>query len=573
MWKKTSQYLFKKPDDIGFDNYLVLVFCFLTAILGLLGTVIDFSLEIGSISFISTAISAVIYISFYIYSWKTNKYILSKFGLIVLSLVVLNLQYFVNYGSSGPILYLFVVIQSFVILLFKKTAKYIFSLVIFINVTTLFLIEHFYPSIVGKYTSESVRLMDLYSGVLIYLLLTILLLNFALRFYRSEREKAQLADKLKSAFLANMSHEIRTPMNGILGFAELLKEPNLSGDEQKQYISIIEKSGERMLNIINDIVDISKIESGLIKVDIHETNINDQIEYIYNFFRHEVESNGVSLSYKTALPEEQAIINSDSEKLYAVLLNLVKNAIKFTHHGSIEFGYKLKPGSQSRLLEFYVKDTGIGIPVDRQEAIFERFVQADLTDTHAYQGAGLGLSISKAYVEMLSGKISVESEPGVGSLFSFTIPYNPKLVQKPVIDSSAGEEVRQDPVFNLKILIAEDDMASEMLISREVQKFCRELLKVKTGVAAVEACRNNPDTDLILMDIKMPKMDGYEATREIRKFNSNVVIIAQTAFVLPGDRQKSLDAGCNDYISKPINNVALEKLICAYFSPGVISHI
>jgi signal transduction histidine kinase/ActR/RegA family two-component response regulator len=573
MWKRISHYLFKKPDDIGFDNYLVLVFCLLAAILGLLGSAIDLGLGIGSVSSVSSAIAAVIYITFYIYSWRTNKYIVSKFGLIILSLALLTLQYFVNYGSSGPILYIFVIIQSFVLLLFKNPAKLFLSLAIFANVTILFLLEHFYPSLVGNYASDSVRLMDLYSGVLIYLILTVLLLNFALRFYRSEREKAQLADRLKSAFLANMSHEIRTPMNGILGFAELLKEPNLSGDEQQQYISIIEKSGDRMLNVINDIIDISKIESGLIKVDIHDTNINDQIEYIYNFFRHEVESKGVKLSYKISLPEDQAIIKTDSEKLYAILLNLVKNAIKFTHEGCIEFGYNIKANGVQVLLEFYVKDTGIGIPKDRQEAIFERFVQADITDTHAYQGAGLGLSISKAYVEMLSGKIDVISESGIGSVFYFTIPYNPKLDQKPVIENPHIEEVSTTSIFNLKILIAEDDMASEILISREVKKYCRELLKVKTGLAAVEACRNNPDTDLILMDIKMPKMDGYEATREIRKFNKKVVIIAQTAFALPGDRQKSIDAGCDDYISKPLNNAVLRKLIGEYFRAGANTRV
>jgi hypothetical protein len=174
---------------------------------------------------------------------------------------------------------------------------------------------------------------------------------------------------------------------------------------------------------------------------------------------------------------------------------------------------------------------------------------------------------------MLSGKIDVISESGIGSVFYFTIPYNPKLDQKQVIENPHIEEVSTTSIFNLKILIAEDDMASEILISREVKKYCRELLKVKTGLAAVEACRNNPDTDLILMDIKMPKMDGYEATREIRKFNKKVVIIAQTAFALPGDRQKSIDAGCDDYISKPLNNAVLRKLIGEYFRAGANTRV
>jgi len=214
------------------------------------------------------------------------------------------------------------------------------------------------------------------------------------------KEKAEESDRLKSAFLANMSHEIRTPMNGILGFADLLKTPDLSGEEQQEYIRIIRKSGDRMLNIINDIVDISKIESGQMKVDISETNINEQTEFIYNFFMPEANKKGIQLILRNGLPEKEAIISTDNEKVYAILTNLVKNAIKFTGKGSIEFGYE----KQDMFLKYYVKDTGYGIPDNRQMAIFDRFVQADIADSRAFQGAGLGLSISRAYVEMLGGE-------------------------------------------------------------------------------------------------------------------------------------------------------------------------
>jgi PAS domain S-box-containing protein len=234
------------------------------------------------------------------------------------------------------------------------------------------------------------------------------------------KEHAEESDRLKSAFLANMSHEIRTPMNGILGFAELLKEPGLSGDEYYNYIKIIEKSGAYLLNIINDIVDISKIEAGLMKTIIVESNINDQIEYIYNFFKPEVDAKGIILIFNNFLPSDEAVIKTDREKVYAILTNLVKNAIKYTNEGSIEFGYT----KRDNYLEFYVKDTGIGIPKLRQEAIFERFIQADNEDIKSRQGAGLGLAITKSYIEMLGGKIWLESEVGIGSTFYFTLPYN-----------------------------------------------------------------------------------------------------------------------------------------------------
>ena len=374
------------------------------------------------------------------------------------------------------------------------------------------------------------------------------------------KERAEESDRLKSAFLANMSHEIRTPMNGILGFSELLKTPGLTGDEQQKYIRIIEKSGARMLNIINDIVDISKIEAGLIKPKMSESNINEQVEFIYTFFKPEVEAKGMKLSFNNPLPTKEVTIITDREKLYAILTNLVKNAFKYTEEGEIEVGYSKKGGT----LEFYVKDTGIGIPEDRQAAIYERFVQADIEDTKARQGAGLGLAITKSYVEMLGGKIWVESEEGSGSTFYFTLPCNAESVIETITQQLVSSG-KTDTTRKLKILIAEDDEVSGMLIDITVKKFGKEILKVRTGVEAVEACRDSPDIDLILMDIRMPEMGGYEAAKQIRKFNKVVVIIAQTAYGLSGDREKSIEAGCNDYISKPINKDELLSLIQKYF--------
>ncbi|WP_394760122.1 response regulator [Flavobacterium sp.] len=385
------------------------------------------------------------------------------------------------------------------------------------------------------------------------------------------KEHAEESDRLKSAFLANMSHEIRTPMNGILGFAELLKGPGLTIEEQQEYIEIIDKSGKRMLNIINDIVDLSKIESGLMKMNIKDSNINEQVEYIYTFFKPEVEAKGMQLFFKNALPANESIISTDREKMFSILSNPIKNAIKYSNKGCIEMGYVLKTKTESTIqssnkeLEFYVKDTGIGIPKDRQEAIFERFVQADIEDIHAMQGAGLGLSITKAYIEMLGGKIWLESEEEKGSTFYFTIPYNNKLEEKKVTENLVIDNEIEVPLKKIKILIAEDDQISKLFINKAVQSFGKEILNVDNGADAVEACHNNKDIDLVLMDIKMPIMDGYEASQNIRQFNKEVVIITQTAYGLNGDREKSLDAGFNDYIRKPVNKMELELLIQKYF--------
>ncbi|HEY5592323.1 MAG TPA: ATP-binding protein, partial [Paludibacter sp.] len=302
---------------------------------------------------------------------------------------------------------------------------------------------------------------------------------------------------------------------------------------------------------------------------IKESNINEQIEYIYTFFRPEVEGKGMQLSYRNGLVSSESIIKTDREKLFAILTNLVKNAIKYSKEGAIELGYI----KRDETLEFYVKDTGIGIPKDRQSAVFERFIQADIGDRSDYQGAGLGLSISKAYVEMLGGRIWAESEEGKGSTFYFTLPYNTEHEEKTVVENIVKADVEENQMKKLKILIAEDNEISEILISKIVNKLSKEVIKARTGNEAVEVCRTNPDLDLILMDIQMSELNGYEATRQIRQFNKNVIIIAQTAFALTGDGERAIEAGCNDYISKPIIKAELLSLIQKYFKTIVRSKL
>lgn len=250
----------------------------------------------------------------------------------------------------------------------------------------------------------------------------------------SAKEKAEESDRLKSSFLANMSHEIRTPLNGILGFTELLKEPDLSYKQQDYYISIIEKSGARLLNIINDIMCISKIDSGQMGVSISEININEQMDDLLAFFKPEAQQKGIQISCKNSMRLNETFIKTDKDKLVAILTNLIKNALKFTNDGSIEFGFGWTDSTSGSVsepveLEFFVKDTGIGIRPEQLGIVFERFRQASESVSRKYEGAGLGLSISKAFVEMLGGTIRIESEIGKGSVIYFTLPaiYNQEL--------------------------------------------------------------------------------------------------------------------------------------------------
>ena len=382
---------------------------------------------------------------------------------------------------------------------------------------------------------------------------------------KSALEKAQESDRLKSAFLTNMSHEIRTPMNGILGFTGLLKAPQLTGDEKEKYIQVIEKSGGRMLNTINDIIDISKIEAGQAEVVNSEVSVNEILKELYIFFNSEAQSKGLELNYKPTLSDKEAIIVTDIHKLEGILTNLIKNAIKFTKHGNISFGYSLIKENNIEELEFFIKDTGIGIPSDRISAIFNRFEQADIEDTQVFEGSGLGLAISKSYAEMLGGNISATSVEGIGSTFVFSIPYT-----KPSIKESDTEadikKIQQTSLNKLSVIVVEDDEASQLFFKSILENKFHKITYTRTGNETIDKFRENPETNIILMDIKIPDMNGYEATREIRKFNQDVVIIAQTAYGLSGDREKAIEAGCDDYIAKPINKELLFEKIMLHLS-------
>jgi len=351
-------------------------------------------------------------------------------------------------------------------------------------------------------------------------------------------------------------------MNGIIGFSELLKETDIEPEEQRSYIDIIQKCGAHLLTVINDVVDIATIEAGQMGISISKINVNEKIQFVHNFFRPNAEGSCIKISYECGLPPSEAVIRSDPDKILAILINLVNNAIKFTSKGTIHFGYRKTGG----FLEFFVKDTGIGIRQQQIEIIFERFRQGEKVLTKTFEGTGVGLSISKAYVEMLGGKMWVESEFGKGSTFYFTVPYTVEIETKSAIKDITEPKQAEQKVKNLKVLIAEDDEASISYLSVILKPLCREILKAGSGVEAVEACRNNPDIDLVLMDIRLPDLDGYSATRQIREFNRGVVIIAQTAFGLMGDREKAILAGCDDHIAKPIRMDVLKELIQKHFN-------
>lgn len=362
---------------------------------------------------------------------------------------------------------------------------------------------------------------------------------------KKAKEKAEESDRLKSTFMANMSHEIRTPMNGILGFADLLKTPDLSGESQKMYIDAINSSGKRMLDIINDLVDISKIEAGQIEIRKESTDIPDVLHELILFFMPEARKKNIDLQLKIELPKEDSVIETDRTKIAQVLTNLLKNALKFTgRNGSVELGCTIK--DKLNLL-FYVKDNGRGIRKEIQGKIFERFRQGDNPDEH--EGVGLGLAISRAFIELLGGKLDLVSQPGKGSVFSFTLPRMSAVSPA----KGSGNRNLQEALPAIKVLIVEDDDLNFTLINELINKLELQSFRARNGLEAVSIIRNRSDIGLILMDIKLPVMDGIEATREIKKIRPEIPVIAQTAYAGLAEVQLSFEAGCDDYITKPIN--------------------
>jgi PAS domain S-box-containing protein len=361
------------------------------------------------------------------------------------------------------------------------------------------------------------------------------------------RERAEENDRLKSAFLANMSHELRTPMNGIIGFAELLKRPQMSDEDRINYTKIIEQSGQRLLELINNLIDISKIEAGQVKAIVNTVDITTELNHIYNFFKLEAESKGICLLLQGGKELPELSIETDKQKFISIITNLIKNAIKFTTKGTIGFGFDV---GQTQV-EFWVSDTGMGIPKKIQTRIFERFVQGDTSLSRPYEGAGLGLAISKSYVELLGGKISFESEEGVGTTFYFYLPLSKPEGTSDLVNNQLFQELEMVN-RNLTVLIAEDDKNSMFYLQNLLEPYVRKIYYAETGQKAIQIVRSKHNIDVVLMDIRLPDINGLEVTRRIREFDPEIKIIAQTAFALAEDKLAAKKVGCNDYIVKPI---------------------
>lgn len=370
--------------------------------------------------------------------------------------------------------------------------------------------------------------------------------------------KAEESDKLKSSFLMNLSHEIRTPMNAINGFSDLLLNPDIKEEDKNEYIKIIQASGKNLIDIIDDLVEMSKIDSNLIKPNLTSINIKTIVESVYNAISITNEKENIEVRLVHPNDNIEGNIITDGVKLNQVLINILNNSLKFTNEGFIILEYEID--TINNLILFSVKDSGIGIPLESQSKIFNRFTKVASSYTTSIDGLGLGLAISKSYVEMLGGTISLQSQEGVGSTFTFSIAlkFEDKIQLKPVITS---QNVIIDLGNEELILVAEDDSINFKLIEKLLNNINFNVIRAKDGNEAVELAKNNSEIDLIFMDIKMPNLDGYGAFEKIREFNKDIPIIAQTSYSFPEEIEKIKKLGFNDFISKPLDKEKLYTIV------------
>jgi signal transduction histidine kinase/CheY-like chemotaxis protein len=548
-------------EPVNSERYFMIITCFSSFVFLILLCVFHIIMNLKMAPVYLAGGSAIVLFFLYALVRFGNFLFIPKLSVTILGLIALDVTWYYKFLSFGPVLFFIFAFGALVIWVWEgKSLAFMLSFYV-INIGVLFAIEYNTPSELFIYPNMKIRSLDIYLSFLLYSSLLIFLLSRVKNDFRRQQERASKSDKLKSAFLANMSHEIRTPMNAIVGFSELLEEET-DHVKRLQYTSIIRNSSANLLKLLNDIIDLSRIDAGDLHLNYSNFSIQElffEMNQIFSFELRKRQKTNVKLDYN--LPDGDYIIHSDPYRLKQVISNLLSNAVKFTSRGTIDLSCQKKHGE----LIFSISDTGTGIPDDDQKRVFERFTSFNYQGMNT-EGTGIGLSVVSKIVEVLHGRIWLKSRVGEGTCFYFTIPYvTSKTVSIPIneaqmIDESNISEGRK------RVLVVEDDKTSFLLLKEILKKMNLEVHHEIDGKAAIEFILTNPEPHLILMDIKLPFVDGNKALAEIKKIYPNVPIIAQTAYALLGDKEKAISIGFDDYITKPLDPHKLKELVKTHLS-------
>ncbi len=511
--------------------------------------VFNIALHLGLYLQLLTAVTAVLLFGLYYFSRIKQKFYLPLYILSLAGLILISLLWLANAGSNGPMTYIYFAILAFFIFVHTGSARIIMVSLLILNLLVLYFIEKWFPHLVVPYDDPSIRAIDHYSVLLPTILIIYFVVSYARLNLLEEKRKAEISDQLKSAFLANMSHEIRTPMNSILGFSQLLEDESIDRETRTKYLGYIHSGGESLLNLINDIIDISKIEAGELKLEKSYFNLFEMMQELYDTFsgeREKMNKSDMKLNLDLPIYAEYFLYYTDRFRLKQILANLLSNAFKYTDEGAVAFGFR----EQKNQLVFFVRDTGIGMSEEEAKLIFERFWKVKEHKGRLYSGTGLGLAISKNLAELLGGSISLKSEKDVGSEFIFTIPL--KKQKEKVQREIQVKTIRKYNWNKYIVLIVEDDPSNYAYMKGVLSPTRAKLKWVKNGREAIDLFHKE-QVDLVLMDIKLPVLDGIEALRTMKQENKNLPIIAITAYAMAGEKEKYLLMGFDGYYSKPVN--------------------
>ncbi len=547
----------KEDDWFDFEKQFLLPLSLTSMFFGLISIFLNIVMGFNWVLIVVPFISIAIFLVVYLMARNGFHIGFAKWLFIFTTLIIINVVWYYNYGAHGPWFFLLILLYSYLIFMMSGKQLLLLSIILVINVLVLFYFEYSHPNVLGDYPTTSARLLDFYSAILLSGATAYVLMSIAKRLYLTQYKKAKMADKLKSSFLANMSHEIRTPLNAIVGFSNLLADGTIKENEREEYISIINNSNQTLLQLIDDILDVSLIEADQVKISKSNFLVNElmqSLEKVYLSVLEEKKKEDIHLMAR--LPDKWVRISSDAIRINQVMVNLLNNAIKFTHSGTIEFGFEL----ENDRLKFFVKDSGIGIEEEHLKNLFDRFYKIEDNNKKLYRGTGIGLYLCKRIVEILGGTIHVSSEYGKGSVFYFYIPVDTMTVEPARVNNKkSGESLSEEQFSHKTVLIIEDDKSSLAYFNKVLQGMNLHVLEAETGKEGIRIFQENPEISVVLLDIQLPGASGFDILKELKNIRPDTPVIAQTAFAMSGDKENCLKAGFNDYIAKPVKKEALIK--------------